>query len=67
MKYFLNIALTIFVAVIIFNATRINYNAGLTTDPNDKFFYSGLAAIIGILVVFIVKQLRALSISNKTA
>ncbi|MDR2122743.1 MAG: hypothetical protein LBP34_06400 [Flavobacteriaceae bacterium] len=61
MKYFLNISLVVFILVIIFNASQINYSAGLTTDPNDKFFYSGLAAVIGILVVFIVKQLRTLS------
>lgn len=62
MKYFLNISLLVFVAVIIFNATKINYSTGLTTDPNDKFLYSGLIAIIGIIVVCIVKQLRLLAV-----
>lgn len=65
MKYFLNISLLVFVAVIIFNATKINYSAGLTTDPNDKFLYSGLIAIVGIIVVCIVKQLRLLAVKNK--
>ncbi|MDR1877138.1 MAG: hypothetical protein LBQ84_05890 [Flavobacteriaceae bacterium] len=61
MKYFLNISLIVFVVVVIFNAMQINYSAGLTTEPNNRFFYSGLIAILGIIVVFIVKQLRTLS------
>jgi hypothetical protein len=61
MKYFLNLSLAVFIAVIIFNATQINYSTALTTDPNNKFFYSGLIAIMGILVVFIIKKLRTLA------
>lgn len=61
MKYFLNITLILFIVVIIFNATRINYSIGITSSPNDKFLYSGLVAIIGIIVVCIVKQIRLLA------
>ncbi|MGM5631728.1 hypothetical protein O2K51_12570 [Apibacter raozihei] len=61
MKNFLNIALIVFLAVVVFNASLINYKLNLTHEPNDKFLYSGLVAVLGILVVFIIKQLRVLS------
>ncbi|TWP24845.1 hypothetical protein ETU10_02465 [Apibacter muscae] len=55
----------LFIAVIIFNASKINYSVSLTSDPNDQFFYSGLVAVIGILVVFIVRQLRTIFHNHK--
>ncbi|CVK15390.1 hypothetical protein Ga0061079_101204 [Apibacter mensalis] len=61
MKYFLNLTLLAFILLIIFNITRINYNYGLTTDPNDKYFYSILFATLGILLIFIMKGLKNLS------
>ncbi len=61
MKYFLNLTLLAFVLLIIFNVTQINYSYGITTDPNDKYFYSILFAIVGILIIFIIKGLKKLS------
>lgn len=61
MKYFLNLTLLAFVLLIIFNATQINYSYGVTTDLNDKYFYSILFAIVGILIIFIIKGLKKLS------
>jgi hypothetical protein len=61
MKYFFNLTLLAFVLLIIFNATRINFSYELTADPNDKYFYSILFAILGILVIFIMKGLKNLS------
>jgi hypothetical protein len=61
MKYFLNFTLLAFILLIIFNVTRINYSYELITDPNDKYFYSILFAILGILLLFIIKGLKNLS------
>lgn len=61
MKIFLNIALIIFVGLIVFYFCQMDYKSGLLDGANKIYFYSAIASFFGIIIVFIIKKIRKLS------
>ncbi len=60
MKWFLRIAIVFFLALIVFNLIKIDYNFPLLSDDNDIYTYSGLMAFGGLLLTIILILLRML-------
>jgi len=61
MKWFLNIAIILFVGLLIFNISQLNFNDNLLSEENKIFSLSGMFAIVGLLLTSILYFFRKIA------
>lgn len=54
MKTFYKVFLVLFIVFISINFYAVQWNLGAFNEENDKFWFSIAAAVVGIIVVFIM-------------
>lgn len=60
MKKYLWVMLSLFGILFIFYLTQINYNEPLFSEDNKPYTYSSMITFIGLLIGFILIQLKKL-------
>lgn len=65
MQRFYKIFLTLFIVFIAINLYVIEWNLGFWDEENSKFILSMSAAVLGIIVVFVLHTMSRLGIKNK--
>jgi len=66
MKWFLNIAIILFVGLLIFNISQLNFNDNLLSEENKIFSLSGMFAIVGLLLTSILYFFRKIAVFKTT-
>lgn len=64
MKWFLNVAIIFFIALLAFNIYQLNFNDDLFSKQNSIFTYSGMIAAVGLLFTVLVFQFQRLAKKN---
>lgn len=65
MQRFYKIFLVLFIVFIAINLYVIEWNLGFWDEENSKFILSMSAAVLGIIVVFVLHTMSRLGIKNK--
>ena len=65
MQRFYKIFLVLFIVFIAINLYVIEWNLGFWDKENSKFILSMSAAVLGIIVVFVLHTMSRLGIKNK--
>ena len=65
MQRFYKIFLVLFIVFIAINLYVIEWNLGFWDEENSKFILSMSAAVLGIIVVFVLHTMSRLAIKNK--
>ncbi|QDP85931.1 hypothetical protein FNJ88_10385 [Chryseobacterium sp. SNU WT5] len=64
MQLFYKVFLALFVIFIGFNLYMMEWNLGFWHEENSKFILSISAAILGIIVVYVLHTMRTLSLKK---
>ncbi len=65
MQRFYKIFLVLFIVFIAINLYVIEWNLGFWDEENSKFILSMSAAVLGIIVVFVLHTMSRLGLKNK--
>ncbi len=65
MQRFYKIFLVLFIVFIAINLYVIEWNLGFWDEENSKFILSMSAAVLGIIVVFVLHTMSRLAVKNK--